>query len=137
MAVVVAADRVVQGVGSLYGMYNAFQPGGSALSRASALGSSLNYVNTQWGTQLFGTAGSEGLSHILNGTPGLVEDVAGNIWQGGGTGLANGGVPGALPVISLVMSIKNKDPIGTVSGLISVINPAWMTPGVGWALAVG
>lgn len=133
-----SANVVVQGVGSLYGMYNAFQPGGSALSRASALGSSLNYVNTQWGTQLFGTAGSEGLSHILNGTEGTVFNGARDgLVNNGQLGLANGGVPGALPVISLVMSIKNKDPIGTVSGLISVINPAWMTPGVGWALAVG
>jgi hypothetical protein len=59
-----------------------------------------------------------------------VADAAGKL------GLINGGIPGALPVLGLVLAIKSGDPIGILGGLIGVFNPGLLTAGpLGWILA--
>jgi hypothetical protein len=117
------ASGALSGLASLYNLSNALQ-NGSDLDKLSASLNTLNYVNSTLPTLLSGAGAaplSAGLNGFLNGT---------------GGGLINGGAPGAIPVIGLVLSIKNGDPFGTVSGIIGIVNPALLTTPVGWILAI-
>ena len=137
------ANTVLSGLGSLYGLHNAFGSGATSdLARTQATLSSINYFNNTFftstnasGQVVLNNATSQSLNNVLNGQGGLVEDAVGNI-TAGELGLANGGIPGALPVLGLLLSIKAKDPIGIASGLIGIFNPALLTTGpLGWILA--
>ena len=108
---------IVSGLSSLYNLSNAFK-NGNALSKTNAALSSLNYVNSTLPTLL-----NNGTSTVLNSSLNTVLN-------------GSGGVPGVLPVLGLIISIKNGDPIGIVSGLIGIFNPVLLTtPPVGWLLA--
>jgi hypothetical protein len=132
------ANTVISGLGSVYGLHAAFQSGGSDLARVQATVSSINYFNTTFfgstnaaGQVVFNNATSTGLNSILNGSigPAGLDGV-------GKLGLLNGGIPGVLPVLGLVLAIKSGDPIGILGGLIGVFNPGLLTAGpLGWILA--
>jgi Uncharacterized alpha/beta hydrolase domain (DUF2235) len=117
------ASGALNGLASLYNLSNALQ-NGSDLDKLSASLNTLNYVNSTLPTLLSGAGAaplSAGLNGFLNGT---------------GGGLINGGAPGVIPVLGLIISIKNGDPIGTISGIIGIVNPALLTTPVGWILAI-
>jgi hypothetical protein len=119
----------LQGLNSLYSLHNAFKGSGSDLARTSATLGTLNYVNSTL-PSLFASGPSAplsaGLNSFLNGS--------GTGANGAFTGLGAGNVPGALPALGLIISIKNGDPIGTLSGAIGLINPSLLTGPVGWIL---
>ena len=119
----VTAGQIVGGLASLYNLSNALR-NGDTLTQINATLSTLNYVN-QTLPQLLSGPGAAAFSPALNG-----------FLNGTGGGLINGGVPGVLPVLGLILSIRSGDPLGIVSGLIGVLNPVLLTtPPVGWILA--
>jgi hypothetical protein len=126
---------ILGGLASLYSLSNALQ-NGDTLTKINATLSSLNYVNSTLPALLGSGPLNSSLNGFLNGT-GTVYNAAadGLVSSGNFNGLINGGAPGALPVLGLIISIKNHDPIGTVSGLIGILNPTLLTGPVGWILA--
>ena len=117
-----SATTVFNGLTSLYNLSNALR-NGDTLTQINATLNTINYVNTSLPQLLNGpgtAAFSPGLNTLLNGNGGL----------------AAGNFPGVLPVLGLILSIRSGDPIGIISGLIGILNPALLaTPPVGWILA--
>lgn len=129
------ATTLVSGLSSLYNLSNALEHG-DTLTQINATLSTLNYVNSALPSLLGSGPLSAGLDSFLNGSGAVYNAAADGLVSGGAfNGLASGGAPGVLPVLGLIISIKNGDPIGTVSGLIGLINPALLTGPVGWVLA--
>jgi hypothetical protein len=132
----VTAGQIVGGLSSLYNLSNALQ-NGDTLTQINATLSTLNYVNSTLPSLLAGQATtplSAGLDTFLNGTSGAITNGAG---QGvAAPGLINGGTPGVLPVLGLILAIRSGDPIGITSGIIGILNPSLLTTGpLGWILA--
>jgi hypothetical protein len=121
------ASGALSGLASLYSLSNAFRYGND-LTKLNATLSTLNYVNSTLPGLL--SAGAAPLSPALNG----FLNGTGTGAQGAFAGLGAGNVPGVLPVLGLVLSIKSGDPIGIAQGLIGLINPALLTSPIGWAL---
>jgi hypothetical protein len=107
------ATGIAGGLLSLYNLHNALE-NGSDLDRVNATLNTLNYVNSTL-PKLLGNAAplNETLNGVLNGA---------------------GGAPGVLPVLGLVLSIKSGDPIGIFQGIMGLVNPAFLSSPVGWAL---
>ena len=108
---------IVSGLASLYNLANALEHG-DTLTKVSATLNTLNYVNSTL-PALFGatSALSPALNTVLNGSGGLI----------------SGAAPGVLPVLGLIVAIKNEDPVGIAIGLIGICNPALLaTPPAGW-----
>jgi VCBS repeat-containing protein len=114
------ATGLVGGLASLYNLANALE-NGDTLSQVSATLNTLNYVNSTLPSMLGqASALSPALNTALNGSGGLVA----------------GAAPGVLPVLGLIVSIKNEDPVGITIGLIGIANPALLTtPPAGWIVA--
>jgi hypothetical protein len=131
------ASGALNGLASLYNLSNALQ-NGSDLDKLSATLNTLNYVNSTLPSLLGASSAlSPALNSFLNGTTGTVYNAAADgLISNGAGGLINGGAPGVIPVIGLVLSIKNGDPFGTISGIIGIVNPALLTTPVGWILAI-
>jgi Ca2+-binding RTX toxin-like protein len=122
-----AASTLGNGLVSLYNLGNALEHG-DALTKVNATLQAVSYVNNSLPVLLNGgkaaVAYSASLNNFLSGTAG------GN----GGLGLINGGTPGALPVLGLVLAIRSGDPVGIIQGVIGVVNPALLTSPIGWIL---
>jgi hypothetical protein len=131
------ASGALNGLASLYNLSNALQ-NGSDLDKFSASLNTLNYVNSTLPSLLGASSAlSPALNSFLNGTTGTVYNAAADgLISNGAGGLINGGAPGVIPVLGLIISIKNGDPIGTISGIIGIVNPALLTNPVGWILAI-
>ena len=134
--VIANVSTVFNGLTSLYNLSNALQ-NGDTLTRINASLNTLNYVNSTLPTLLNAGPLSYGLNTVLNGS-GTVYNAAadGLVSSGNFNGILNGGTPGVIPVLGLILSIRSGDPIGIISGLIGILNPALLaTPPVGWILA--
>jgi Ca2+-binding RTX toxin-like protein/antitoxin component YwqK of YwqJK toxin-antitoxin module len=116
---------IVSGLASLYNLSNALEHG-DTLTKVSATLNTLNYVNSTLPSMLGATSAlSPALNTVLNG--GVVN---------GSAGLIAGATPGVLPVLGLIVAIKNEDPVGIAIGLIGICNPALLaTPPAGWIIA--
>ena len=119
----------VGGVSSIYNLYTAVKSGDGLTTTSAAL-SSLNYVNRTLPTLL-----NNGANTVLNSGLNTVLNGSGTAAGGAFAGLGAGNVPGVLPVLGLIISIRSGDPIGITSGLIGLINPALLSTPVGWILA--
>ena len=129
--VISSATTVLGGLSSLYSLSSAFK-NGSDLSKTSATLNAINWTNSSLPSLLSGpgaTAFSPALSGFLNGSG----TGANGAFAGLNAGAGN--IPGVLPVLGLILSIKNGDPIGIVSGIIGIVNPVLLTTPVGWILA--
>jgi hypothetical protein len=122
-----AASTLGNGLVSLYNLGNALEHG-DALTKVNATLQTVSYVNNSLPILLNGgkaaVAYSAELNNVLSGTAGA----------NGGLGLINGGTPGALPVLGLVLAIRSGDPVGIIQGAIGVVNPALLTSPIGWIL---
>ena len=68
-------------------------------------------------------------------SPALEGVLTGSTASGAAGGLVNGVAPGVLPVLGLIVAIKNEDPVGIAIGLIGICNPALLaTPPAGWII---
>jgi VCBS repeat-containing protein len=125
----VTVGQIAGGLASLYNLSNALQ-NGNTLTQINATLSTLNYVNSTLPQLLNGPSAlplSADLSGFLNGS--------GTGANGAFNGIGVGNTPGVLPVLGLIIAIRNEDPIGITSGLIGIFNPALLTGPVGWILA--
>ena len=121
------ATGIVGGLASLYNLANALEHG-DTLTKISATLNTLNYVNSTLPAMFGGTALSPALEGVLTGSTA----------SGAAGGLVNGVAPGVLPVLGLIVAIKNEDPVGITIGLIGICNPALLaTPPAGWIIAGG
>jgi Ca2+-binding RTX toxin-like protein len=117
---------IVSGLASLYNLANALEHG-DTLTKISATLNTLNYVNSTLPT-LFGATSAL--------SPELANVLTGSTASGAAGGLINGVAPGVLPVLGLIVAIKNEDPVGITIGLIGICNPALLaTPPAGWIVA--
>jgi hypothetical protein len=122
-----AAGGVLDGLLSLSNLRNAVR-GGDEFSIFSASANTLNVINRTLPQALAGSTPLSGtLNSVLNGT--------GANGAGEFAGLIQGGVPGVIPVVTLISGIRSQDPIAVTQGLIGLLNPSLLAGPVGWFLA--
>jgi Ca2+-binding RTX toxin-like protein len=109
------AAVAANGVLSLYNLHQAFGGDGDTLSRITATASTLNYLNQNILT--------------LAEETGVVSSSLNSALNGGGA------VPGGiLPVLGLINSIRNDDPVGIAQSMIGLLAPELLSGPVGWVL---
>ncbi len=123
-----AASTIGSGLVSLYNLGNALEHG-DGLTKLNATLQTVSYVNNSLPVLLNGGKAAAAYSAELNNV------LSGSVGANGQLGLLNGGTPGALPVLGLILAIRSGDPVGIIQGIIGVVNPALLSSPVGWILA--